>query len=264
MNWLTISLLVLLSETVCGTATNTSACTGSDTRGIPEQWETAVLRTPVDLVTSANKYTGTVERVPVPSLVLDRFVSLAYSNYLSLNADREVELPPFSAYCRSIFLVPVPGGKQMYVCQFGLYHDGNYWFWVYDPATRRVSPQPENICAYWMNERDDLLSIPTVSFQDINGDGKPEIAFQEHLHYGTDADADLVHFYSVEDDLSLSEILAIKTHEFVPGCEIKRMIETITATSVTVKVEMFSTVADTDEDKGALFLKHVSRVDDVW
>ncbi len=81
------------------------------------------------------------------------------------------------------------------------------WFlFLHDPLTGEVSPEPVRLTEHWLPEK-----RPMVHFADLEGDGLYEIGIHQFVHNGTVDNIDRQHYFRVEPDLTLREVLVLDT-----------------------------------------------------
>lgn len=101
-----------------------------------------------------------------------------------------------------------PNGLEVYVlCTQAQPTVPKPWFlFLHDPSTEEVSPEPVRLTEHWLQEE-----RPIVHFADLEGDGLYEIGVHQVVRNGTVDNIDRQHFFQVETDLTLREVLVLDT-----------------------------------------------------
>lgn len=62
----------------------------------------------------------------------------------------------------------------------------------------------------------DLLESPYIRFEDVDGDGRPELMVETYAHNGTFYNASEYHYFKIDDNLSLSPLFVVEHRTLVP------------------------------------------------
>ncbi len=130
-------------------------------------------------------------------------------------------LHPLKTY-GPVYLVKAPNGLEVYVLmnlRSGSMGGWSYGLLLYDPKTGKASKSATWISGKWLDgldkdlrmfEGDRCLTKPMISFDDINSDGQKALVVEERVHNGTMVNAGIYHYFFIEKDLSLKEVLELE------------------------------------------------------
>lgn len=128
---------------------------------------------------------------------------------------------PLETY-KPVYLVKTPNGLEVYVLmnlRSGVYGGWSYGLLLYDPKADRVSGNITWLSGKWLDglgkdlkmfEGDRCLEKPFITFDDINSDGRMALVVEERVHNGNMNNAGIYHYFFIEKDLSIKEILELE------------------------------------------------------
>jgi len=132
-----------------------------------------------------------------------------------------------------IFKVVFDSKVSIYIVKFENFNDIRYKFIAYNKLTGQLTNEPPEINGKWMenneagfNKENRLLSSPLIFFEDINQDGKKEIAVKERVHDGNVYNAVVTNYFSLESNEEFKKLISIETKQrTLDGCIISRFYQ---------------------------------------
>lgn len=156
--------------------------------------------------------------VPLPTKVQLALQKHAKDFYLEALKDENPRyLPVPKDVLHTVFKVQGPQSLELYVAYYerlGIYGDC-FFFFLYDPKSQFVTKEPVEVDSRKLGVGDKPsdypLKKPYVSFVDLYGNGSMAMIFQEYYHNGTISNDCIYHYDFIGKDMSLSEVLAVKS-----------------------------------------------------
>jgi hypothetical protein len=168
-----------------------------------------------------------VQATALPQVVsakIRTLVQIAYTHWVVDSADRTVW--PLDRLTGSVTPIGAPHGRTLYLAEVRVPGGGPlYYPLLYDSLTHRVTPDPPFLSGRWMDGE-----LP-VSFDDLYGDGDPEVVLEQGCHNGTDFNATVRHYYHVAPNLQLQQVLWFESSALdpsTPGAERLVIARTLT------------------------------------
>jgi hypothetical protein len=141
--------------------------------------------------------------------------------------------PPLRDLCKGIYVVVGPCGLDAYAVNLDLSPCGSFaYFFVHDTITGCVTQRPVQNDTSWMlggldDDDSSLVRPPLAAFEDVDGDGRPELMIQRQAHAGSDEDAAIRRWFHVGRDASLVQILAVEDQPVDPFDADLRLVKTL-------------------------------------
>ncbi len=159
----------------------------------------------------------------VPAIVNDEINSIVYADFKSVEKNEcgteDCQLKIEDMY-GSVFRIKAPTGLDLYVFEeIGPMGWSNYYFIFYDAKSGKLTKKPAYIYGKWLDmffedKNSSLLKRPFVSFTEI--DGNESIIIEDYGHNGTVYNAVIYRYFRINDDLSLTPILAFEERALWP------------------------------------------------
>jgi len=163
-------------------------------------------------------------RTPVPRVVqqrLDSIVDFQRARWACSFGGTDSIGPRASAF-GPLYRIRVPGGRTLYFFEgYNPLGYGTHVLLLFDSTSKAVTKEPVELWGKWTDlQRYGIathqaewttLRKPLIGFEDVDGDGRPELVVEEVVHNGTVYNAVAYYYFHMGDDLALHQVLSIET-----------------------------------------------------
>lgn len=163
-------------------------------------------------------------QAPIPASVreeIDQIISADFKTIKKYACETEDCSIKIRDMYGPVFRIKTPTGLDVYVFEeIGPTGGSNYYFTLYDAKTGRLTKEPAYIYGKWLDmffgDKDSsLLKRPFISFTKING--KESMIVEDYGHNGTMYNAAIYRYFRINNNLSLTPILAVERRAIWPS-----------------------------------------------